>query len=143
MDYVVKISPIVISIISLLISLKTHFARLREERPSPSYFMFIPSKVYFQLDDGNYGSILTLSPVSYEVITEQIVSGSTKNGIVKSILPINFSAKKGERDIIHDSVKLEEDFMITVETYPFLVIISEVEYKYKNKTHKDILMSTP
>lgn len=60
-----------------------------------------------------------------------------------SKLPVNFRAKKGERDIIHDSVKLEEDFHIMVETYPFLVIISEVEYKYKNKTHKDMLMSTP
>lgn len=172
MNYVIKISPIVISIISLLISLKTHFARTREERPSfsivqnlwtntpyyelineadskldsipsPGYFMFIPSKIYFQFDDGNYGSILTLSPVSYEVITEQIVSGSTKNGIVKSMLPVNFSAKKGERDIIHNSIKLEEDFQIMIETYPFLVIISEVEYIYKNKRHKDILISTP
>lgn len=172
MDYVIKILPLIISIISLMISLKTHLAKTREGKPSfsivqnlwtnspyyelineadskldsipsPSYFMFIPSKVYFQFDDGNCVSILTLSPVSYDVIMEQIVSGSTKKCIVKSRLPANFSAKKGERDVIHDSVKLEKDFQIGVETYPFLVIISEVKYTYKNKRRKDILVSTP
>lgn len=172
MDYVIKILPLLISIISLVISLKTHFAKIREGRPSfsivqnlwtnspyyelindadskldfipsPSYFMFIPSKVYFQLDGENCVSTFTLSPVSYDVVIEQIVSGSTKKGIVKSILPANFSAKKGERDVIYDSVKLEKDFPIGVETYPFLVIISEVEYTYKSKRCKDILMSTP
>lgn len=63
--------------------------------PSPSYFMFIPSKLYFHFNNGKRFSNLILSPVSYEVVTEQIVTGSSKNVIVKSELPLNFRAKKG------------------------------------------------
>ncbi len=172
MDYVIRFLPIVISIISLLISLKTHFTRMREERPSfsivqnlwtsspyyelineadskldaipsPSYYMFIASKVYFQLETEQCFSVLTLSPVSYDVIDEQIVSGTTKNSIVKSKLPSNFSAKKGEREMIRSQTEQKDGLQMFVETYPFLVIIGEVEYSYKHKKRKDILLSTP
>lgn len=111
--------------------------------PNPSYFMFIPSKVYFQFENGECQSILTLSPISYNVIEEQLVTGSTKNVIVKSILPSNFTAKKGERDIISSVLGREKNFQVFVSTYPFLVIISEVEYSYKKNIYKDILLSTP
>lgn len=111
--------------------------------PSPSYFMFIPSKLYFQFENGQCNSILTLTPVSYEVITEQIVTGSTKNIIVKSGLPSNFMAKKGERDVIRGIPKKETGFNVYVNTYPFLVIVSEIEYSYHKSTYRDILLSTP
>ncbi|MCI9082707.1 MAG: TIR domain-containing protein [Lachnospiraceae bacterium] len=111
--------------------------------PNPSYFMFIPSKVYFHFENGECRSILTLSPISYNVIEEQIVTGSTKNVIVKSNLPSNFAAKKGERDIISNVLSQDKDFQVSVSTYPFLVIISEVEYSYHNNIYKDILLSTP
>ena len=72
--------------------------------------MFIPSKLYFHFDDGKRFSNLILSPVSYEVVTEQIVTGSSKNIIVKSELPLNFRAKKGERDIIRGCKKMRMVF---------------------------------
>ena len=115
MDYVIKISPFVIYHIFTDLSENTFCQDGGEERPGFSIVQ----------------NLWTNAPY-YELIYE-----------ADSKLPVNFRAKKGERDIIHDSVKLEEDFHIMVETYPFLVIISEVEYKYKNKTHKDMLMSTP
>ena len=171
-EYVIKVVPIVFSFIALVISLKTYFAKTREEKPSfsivqnlwtsspyyelineanskldsipsPSYFMFIPSKVYFQFEMGQCYSVLTLSPISYDVIEEQIVSGTTKSSIVKSKLPSNFSAKKGEREVIRSQAEQKDGLQTFVETYPFLVIISEVEYSYKRKRRKDILLSTP
>lgn len=39
--------------------------------------------------------------------------------------------------------KNEDGFQIYINTYPFLVIISEVYYSYFNKECKEILLSTP
>lgn len=138
-----------INIVQNLWTNSPHFALVNDSDitldyiPSPSYFLFIPSKLYFYFDDGRRFSNLALSPVSYEVVTEQIVTGSTKNIIVKSELPLNFRAKKGERDIIRGIPKKEDGFQIYVNTYPFLVIISEVHYSYFKKECKEILLSTP
>lgn len=172
LEYAIRIVPIAFSFIALIISLKTYLAKTREEKPSfsivqnlwtnspyyelineanskldsipsPSYYMFIPSKVYFQFKMGQCYSVLTLSPVSYDVIEEQIVFGTTKSSIVKSKLPSNFSAKKGEREIIRSQTGQKDGLQMFVETYPFLVIISEIEYSYKHKRRKDILLSTP
>ena len=61
---------------------------------NPTYLLFIPSKVFLVFNDGQRKSTLVLSPVSYEVITEQIVSGITRNQIVRSKLPAAFFAKR-------------------------------------------------
>jgi hypothetical protein len=112
--------------------------------PSPSYLMFIPSKVYFVNNDGSRVSNLVLSPVSYDVITEQLVENTTKGSIVKSILPKSFFAKKGIRDVIHGKfINIEDKFKVYVDTMPFLVIISDIEFQYNNKISSIVLLSTP
>ena len=112
---------------------------------NPTYLLFIPSKVFLVFNDGQRKSTLVLSPVSYEVITEQIVSGITRNQIVRSKLPAAFFAKKGDRDIIRSSQYIRHsipEIGIYVETYPFLEIVSAVDYQYNGQEHTDILLST-
>ncbi|MCH5340449.1 MAG: toll/interleukin-1 receptor domain-containing protein [Acetatifactor sp.] len=110
--------------------------------PSPSYFIFIPSKIYFQFKNGERYSLLTLSPVSYDVIEQQIVTGSTRNKIIKSILPVNFYAKKGERDVVSCLGEQTDDHIVYIDTLPFLVIISKIIYSYHDQEYEDILLST-
>lgn len=171
-NYILKFIPIIISLVALLVSINTRQTQKRESKPSfylvqnlwtdkpfyelinesnskldkipsPSYFMFIPSKIYTTFKNGEVVSLLVLSPVSYEIVKEQIVSGATKNQIVTSRLPSNFTAKKGDRDLVHSGIIYEnEDMKFGVTTYPFLVIISAIEYAYNNKNHLDILIST-
>ena len=122
-DYAIDILPILISFLALTISISARSQSKRESRPNfrivenlwteepyfelineaeskldnplnPTYLLFIPSKVFWGFNNGERKSTLVLSPVSYEVITEQIVSGITRNQIVKSKLPPAFFAKK-------------------------------------------------
>ena len=172
-DYALKILPILISVSALYISIRTRGAAKREGKPNfrivqnlwtqepyfelinesnskldkplnPTYIMLIPSKLFFVNKDGQRSSLLMLSPISYEVITEQVVSGTTKNQIVTSKLPPCFFGKKGDRDIIRTVIQkpLNEELKMYVETYPFLVIMSAINYKYAKKSYTDIVLST-
>ena len=173
-DYAIDILPILISFLALTISISARSQSKRESRPNfrivenlwteepyfelineaeskldnplnPTYLLFIPSKVFWVFNNGERKSTLVLSPVSYEVIKEQIVSGITRNQIVKSMLPPAFFAKKGDRDIIRSSQyirHLSPEIGLYVETYPFLVVVSAIEYQYNGQEHTDILLST-
>lgn len=171
-EYFTNLAPIVISIIALVISLKSRSSEKREERPrfslvqnlwtkepyfelineadskldrnlNPTYLMYIPSKLYFHFKDGHRQSILTLSPISYEVITEQIVTGKTKDQIVTSKLPACFFGKKGDRDLIWSEILYQDKNMCKyVVTYPFLVIVGVIDYKYQGKEETSIIIST-
>ena len=115
-----------------------------DSTPSPSYDMFIPSKLYYVSEGEKQFSSLILSPVSYDVLEEQIVGNQTTDSIVTSYLPASFYAKKGERDVIHgEKIKLEEGLEIYVDTLPFLVIVSDISYQYNNVNERTILLSTP
>ncbi|MBU7562099.1 hypothetical protein KGP40_09295 [Weissella cibaria] len=109
--------------------------------PQPSYFMFIPSKLMTRFSNGEVVSNTVLVPVEYSYVTEQIISGSTTGSLVKSTLSSRFKAKYGEKDVLRSPVKqLDEGMMAWVETYPFLVIVSEVPVASAGKiTHKTIL----
>lgn len=111
--------------------------------PSPSYFIFIPSKLYFDFGDER-ASIPILSFVDYTAITEQIVQSETKSSIVKSSLPKKFFAKKGEQDIVRGQVlDAEENLEVYIDTLPFLVIVSSLDYEYNAENHHEVLLSTP
>ena len=112
---------------------------------APSYLMFIPSKIYCRVKEtGGVVSLLTLSPISYEVIVEQISTGSTKGEISTSKLPVNFKGKLGERDVVRGGIVEEtDDLIFWVNTYPFLVIVSDLTYAYQNKEYREIIVSTP
>ncbi|MGL9970283.1 hypothetical protein [Enterococcus sp. DIV1420a] len=112
--------------------------------PSPSYLMFIPSKVYFDFGEER-NSIVILTPISYDSVVEQIVQSETKSSIVKSTLTPNFFAKKGILEVIYgEKLKLDtENFSMYVDTMPFLVIISQIDYEYNKKYKTEILLSTP
>lgn len=116
-----------------------------DKTPSPTYFMFIPSKLYYFDNDNNVTfSTLILSPFSYDLIQEQIVGNQTKDSIITSYLPQNFFAKKGSRDIVKGKIyKISENLSVTVHTLPFIVIISPIDYIYNSKEHQIILLSTP
>lgn len=111
----------------------------------PAYLMFIPSKIYFQSKDTSETfSLLTLSPISYELITEQINTGNTIGEISSSKLPANFKAKMGERSIVKGGISEETNELICwIDTYPFLVIICDLKYTYHNKDCRNIIVSTP
>lgn len=171
-EYCLDIIPIIISFLALIMSLNVRKSQKRESKPSfslvqnlwtespyfelineadskldkipsPSYLMSIPSKVYFYTNNGECYSLLVLSPISYDVVLEQIVTGATKKQIVTSKLPTDFSAKKGDRDIIcSDWIEGDENLKIRINTYPFLVIFSDVQYSYNKKEYHDILLST-
>lgn len=116
-----------------------------DETPSPSYIMLIPSKLYYHFENGETGSNLILTPIPYSIVEEQIVGNQTKESIVTTYLPKNFYGKKGIKDIIHgDIINVGEDsFKLSVATYPFMVIVSDINYKYKNKDKNKIILSTP
>lgn len=111
----------------------------------PSFFMAIPSKVYFQdMHSNAMHSLLTLSPISYEVIIEQINTGRTIGDISISKLPSSFKGKMGERDVIRGGkVEETEDLRIWIDTYPFLVIICDILYSYGNSVCRQIIINTP
>lgn len=114
-----------------------------DSSPSPTYFMFIPSKLYFKFKDESL-SIMVLSKVDYTAITEQIVQSETKSSIVKSKLPKKFSAKKGKHDVIKgQTLEENEEFKIYIDTLPFLIIVSDLYYEYDRETNHEILLSTP
>lgn len=116
-----------------------------DETPSPSYLMFIPSKIYYHFDNQDTMSNLILTPVSYDVVIEQIVGNQTKDSIVTTYLPSNFFGKKGSRDVIFKKLKSSKDtpFELSIATYPFMVIISNVDYIYKKEVKNKIIISTP
>lgn len=115
-----------------------------DQIPKPSYLMLIPSKVYLHFKNGETMSIMVLTPVSYDVVTEQIDNITSTGVISMTSLPKNFYGKKGERDMVKSGIIFADaDMKVSIETYPFLVIISEVIYKFKKKTYSKILISTP
>ena len=65
--------------------------------PQPSYFMYIPAKLYYILKDGSRVSILILLPTSYENVISQTSTGKTIDEIETSVLSKNFYGKHGER----------------------------------------------
>ncbi|WP_394524226.1 hypothetical protein ACF0HT_13615 (plasmid) [Staphylococcus xylosus] len=115
-----------------------------DQVPYPTYLMYIPTKVYWNVQ-GKTQSNLALSPVSYDAIEEQTNGNEgTKATISKSKLPKEFKSKFGQKDLIKSKkVKLSKDIELHAETLPFLVIISPVEYKYRGGLKSKILLNTP
>ncbi|GLJ04017.1 hypothetical protein [Bacillus sp. YKCMOAS1] len=115
-----------------------------DNTPSPSYLMFIPSKLYYFDEGGTVrNSSLILSIVPYDEVTEQIVGNQTKDSIITSYLPQNFFGRKGENDMIRGKVIELENFKLRLDTFPFLVIISKVNYKYNKDDFENVILSTP
>lgn len=170
---IISILPIIISIIALIFSGYSYYNLKIENRPNiklvqnlwnntpsfsllnegtakldqvpyPTYLMYIPSKVYWNVGDETYSN-LVLSPVSYDAIEEQTNGNEgTKSTISKSILPKVFKSKFGQKDTINSkTIKLDQKVRLKVETLPFLMIISPVEYKYRGKIKTKILLNTP
>lgn len=113
------------------------------EIPSPTYIMFVPTKVKGLLKDDM--THMFLQPVSYTYVEEQIKSGKTTEEIVTSKLPYYFKGKYGSRDIETSVVEnpLYENGSsfpekVEVTTYPYLMIAVQIDYKYigdsENKT---------
>ncbi|MDM8214398.1 hypothetical protein QUW13_11070 [Enterococcus hirae] len=116
-----------------------------DETPSPSYIMLVPSKLYYHFGNGETASNLILTPIPYSIVEEQIVGNQTKESIVTTYLPKNFYGKKGIKDIISGDIIYEDEdsLKLSVATYPFMVIVSDVDYKYNNKDKNKIILSTP
>lgn len=111
--------------------------------PSPTYIMFVPTKVRGLVK--NDMTHMFLQPVSYTYVEEQIKSGKTTEDIVKSKLPYYFKGKYGIRDVETSVVEnpLYENGSsfpekVEVTTYPYLMIAVQIDYKYigdsENKT---------
>lgn len=115
-----------------------------DQVPYPTYLMYIPTKVYWNVQ-GETKSNLVLSPVPYDAIEEQTNGNEgTKATISKSKLPKEFKSKFGQKDLIKSKkVKLSKDIELHAETLPFLMIISPVEYKYRGDLKSKILLNTP
>lgn len=113
--------------------------------PYPTYYMYIPSKVMWYFKDGNSYSNLVLSPISYTTILNQKYNiEGTKSSLSYSELPDSFKSKFGERDMIRSKFKkLDEEISTQVITYPFLVIVSPIDYEYRGKLYDEVLLSTP
>lgn len=170
---ILSILPIIISIIALIFSGYSYYNLKIENRPSiklvqnlwsdnpsfsllnegtakldqvpyPTYFMYVPTKVYWDVGDETYSNLI-LSPVSYDAIKEQTNGNEgTKSTISKSTLPKVFKSKFGERDTINSKIKkLNSQIKLKVETLPFLMIISPIEYNYRGKMKNEILLNTP
>lgn len=103
--------------------------------PQPSYYMYIPAKLYGILKDGSRHSTLILLPVSYEHVISQTSTGKTIDEIETSILPNNFYGKLGHRDLrSHIFGKPGEDeIAFELRVYPFLAIATYIEYSYKDR----------
>ena len=58
--------------------------------PQPSYFMYVPAKLYYIFKDGRRVSSLILLPISYDNVISQTSTGKTIDEIETSVLPKNF-----------------------------------------------------
>lgn len=113
--------------------------------PHPTYFMTIPSKVYWISNDSTVSN-LVLTPISYTNVTEQLDTGTSIGEIERSELPINFYGKKGERDLVQSSeIQLNNDLSMKVVTFPFLAIASQINYRYwgEKKDEVEYFITTP
>lgn len=113
--------------------------------PAPSYLMFVPSKLYYDIDGKEAFSSLILTPISYDSVVEQVVNSETKSSIVKSTLTNNFFAKKSLNEIVQGKKHTtdNDDLSLVVKTLPFLVIVSLIDYEYEGKMEREIILSTP
>ncbi|WP_373760568.1 hypothetical protein [Streptococcus ferus] len=103
--------------------------------PQPSYYMYVPAKLYYIFKDGQRYSNLILLPVSYENVISQTSTGRTIDEIETSVLPKNFYGKLGSRDLRSKTYgKLGQDgISFELRVYPFLAIATHIEYSYKDK----------
>lgn len=67
--------------------------------PQPSYFMYVPAKLYYIFKDGRRVSSLILLPISYDNVISQTSTGKTIDEIETSVLPKNFFGKLGAKDL--------------------------------------------
>ena len=114
--------------------------------PDHTYLMLIPSKILWY-SNGKVMSNLVLSPVSYQTILDQKDYYQTTGKLEKSVLPKQFFAKKGMRDNVRSEkfTLPNSDIKCQVITYPMLLIITPIHYKYiGDKNFKRIILaSTP
>ncbi|HEL2620734.1 TPA: hypothetical protein TZ816_000797 [Streptococcus suis] len=80
--------------------------------PQPSYYMYIPAKLYWIFKDGSRHSTLILLPVSYEHVISQTSTGKTIDEIETSVLPNNFYGKLGHRDCVHTFLETQEKMIL-------------------------------
>ena len=108
--------------------------------PKPSYYMYIPAKLFWIFKDGTRFSNLILLPVSYDNVISQSSTGKTIDEITTSVLPKNFYGKLGARDLRSrfygrpgiDNIAYE------LRVYPFLAIATKLNYSYKDKPEKPL-----
>ncbi|MFZ7334410.1 hypothetical protein, partial [Streptococcus pluranimalium] len=115
--------------------------------PQPTYYMYIPAKLYWIFQDGYRMSTLILLPISYENIIAQTSTGKTIDEIETSVLKDNFYGKLGHRDLrSHVFGKPGDDISFELRVYPFLAIATYLEYSYKDhpdKIESDQFITTP
>lgn len=119
--------------------------RKLDQPPSPGYMMAIPVKLFFDTE-GAVNSNLALLPVSYDVVVEQVKSGETVGEVETSVLPAQFFAKEGSRDlIISEKVELDDGISAWVVTTPFLVIVAEINYSLvgDSESKSEVIVTTP
>ena len=116
--------------------------------PQPSYFMYVPAKLYYIFKDGSRKSTLILLPTSYENVISQTSTGKTIDEIETSVLPKNFFGKLGAKDLrkkIYGKPG-SDDIAFELRVYPFLAIFTDIEYSYKDNPSKKItekFLTTP
>lgn len=116
--------------------------------PQPSYFMYVPAKLYYIYKNGSRKSILILLPTSYENVISQTSTGKTIDEIETSVLPKNFFGKLGARDLRQKIYGKpgSDDIAFELRVYPFLAIFTNIEYSYKDNPSKIItekFLTTP
>lgn len=116
--------------------------------PQPSYFMYIPAKLYYIFKDGRRVSNLILLPTSYENVISQTSTGKTIDEIETSVLPNNFFSKLGSRDLRQKIYGKpgSDDIAFELRVYPFLAIFTDIEYSYKDNPSQIItekFLTTP
>lgn len=106
--------------------------------PQPSYFMYVPAKLYYLFKDGRRVSTLILLPTSYENVVSQTSTGKTIDEIETSVLPKNFFGKLGARDLRQKIYGKpgSDDIAFELRVYPFLAIFTDIEYSYKDNPSK-------
>ena len=93
----------------------------------------------------NMENIKILLDYALDILPIFISIMALQNQIVKSKLPTAFFLKNGDRDIIRSSQYIRHlipEVGLYVETYPFFVIVSAVDYQYNGQEHTDILLSS-
>lgn len=102
--------------------------------PQPSYYMYVPAKLFFIFENGERFSNLILLPVSYENVISQTSTGKTIYEIETSILPKNFYGKLGSRDLRSKTYGTPgvDKLAFELRVYPFLAIATHIEYSYKD-----------